>query len=379
MKTQVVRIVLMAFSVLLICFFFALPASAGMINDADLINSVLTWENTTGYHNLCLLWVHDALVATGAYDGEYSVTHWSAQVYWNNLVGVNRAHPSAGNPVDIPLGADVFFSSPPGYGNVGHVGIYIGDGKFISAINLVEIHSFWDDPQNHNYWANSYYGWAWHDGITVTPDIPINESRFPDPRFRENLSGFIDTDQNGFLSEAEIEATKFIECASFSVKTLTGIEYFTNLEWLICCDNELKLLDLSKNNALIYVDCAGNGLESINLGKKDALRTLVCYDNRLYKLNLGGCRNLEYLICEKNQISSLVVSDCRKLSELVKRGPRGSDDYCDYFGRAGNEDYAYSLFRISCDPSVVIFAGPVKSEHVYTDDGNDRSGGGGGW
>lgn len=144
-----------------------ISASAGTISAPVLVNSVKQWEGTTGYGGWCLLWVHDALVATGAFDGNYSINpHRSAQEYWNGLIAGGRAHSSPKNPENIPLGADVFFSSPDGNG---HVGIYVGNGKFISADDKVAIYPFWNEPITYgNYWGNSYYGWAWHDGITVT-------------------------------------------------------------------------------------------------------------------------------------------------------------------------------------------------------------------
>lgn len=153
-------------TILIVIFSFALQiASAGDIDESTLVSSVKQWEGTPGYGGWCLKWVHDALVSTGAFDGNYSVSHDSAWEYWNNLMTTGRAHESVGNPVDIPVGADVFFTSPDGNG---HVGIYIGDGEFISADDVVSIYPFWGAPGVYgDYWAHAYVGWAWHDGINV--------------------------------------------------------------------------------------------------------------------------------------------------------------------------------------------------------------------
>ena len=56
-------------------------------------------------------------------------------------------------------------------GRCGHIGIYVGEGKFISTLlsggsTTIQIRSIsqWES------WGYSYAGWGWHDGIRVTSD-----------------------------------------------------------------------------------------------------------------------------------------------------------------------------------------------------------------
>ncbi len=364
-------------------------ARAGTIKDLDLVNSALSWEGNANYSRLCLQWVHDALVRTGAFDGNYPASRnvYSAQTYWNSLVSAGTAHPSAGNPADIPLGADVFFSSPPGYGDVGHIGIYIGGGQFISAVNNVEVHSFWDDGgQYGNYWGNSYYGWAWHDGITVIHTFPIDEAHFPDPNFRNYISVNYDTDHDGRLSDPEVQAVTTIYCEEDSISSLAGLEYFSAVEnlycnsnnlttldisknqalkYLDCFDNRLLKLDVSQNKALKYLDCSFNRISSVKLCSDGFLKTLLCTDNRLKTLKLS--KSIEYLDCSRNGISKLDVSQCPGLNSVVKKESRQSGDEFDCFGLHIDEDGEYAYYNMVFDSKVTVTAGPIVSHHSYTD------------
>jgi len=125
--------------------------------------------------------------------------------------------------------------------------------------------------------------------------VEINETNFPDDEFRGVVEGF-DTDEDGYLSEEEIEAVKSINLwtqggnyTGGSIKDLTGIEYFTSLTSLDCSFNELTTLDVSKN---------------VNLG------LLYCFNNQLTSLDISGNTNLMNLSCDNNPLTELDVSNC---------------------------------------------------------------------
>ena len=75
---------------------------------------------------------------------------------------------------------------------------------------------------------------------TIDADLPagavrINEENFPDSAFREEI-GKSTYDQNGdgVLSKDELEAVTLIKLQYSDATSLAGVEYFTNLETLIC-------------------------------------------------------------------------------------------------------------------------------------------------
>ncbi len=56
--------------------------------------------------------------------------------------------------------------------------------------------------------------------------VAINEENFPDAIFREYVSTNLDTDGDGALSDAEIEAVTSIDVSGDGISSLQGIEFF---------------------------------------------------------------------------------------------------------------------------------------------------------
>ncbi len=60
---------------------------------------------------------------------------------------------------------------------------------------------------------------------------------------------------------------KEISVAGLEIESLQGIEFFPELEFLVCSDNKLTSLDLSKNYQLNYVDCGFNYIKGEEMDK----------------------------------------------------------------------------------------------------------------
>lgn len=93
------------------------------------------------------------------------------------------------------------------------------------------------------------------------------------------------------------------------IKSLSGIEYFTALEWLDCNTAYLTELDLSNNPALTYLDCCNNSLIKLNISKNTMLTDLYCYNNQLTELDLSNNSALVRLCCDDNNLTKLDVSN----------------------------------------------------------------------
>ena len=168
--------------------------------------------------------------------------------------------------------------------------------------------------------------------ITADPSatfIGLDAAHFPDAHFRACVAR-CDIDGDGLLSNEERDLVKYIEVGEKEISDLAGIEYFSRIEGLECCGNQLTRLDLSDNPLLEDIDCSDNQLEALDLSALPALEYLTCSgnqltrldlsnnheiwevncaDNRLEALDLRGIPNLTMLRCQHNRIETLDISE----------------------------------------------------------------------
>ena len=118
--------------------------------------------------------------------------------------------------------------------------------------------------------------------------IVVDETNFPDEGFREVL-----TKHESYYEEANVivypDVTK-IDCnKSQSVKDLTGISVFENLEELNCWTCPIQKLDLSGNPKLNYLDVSETKLTSLDVTNNPDLKQLWAYGNAITVLDLSKC------------------------------------------------------------------------------------------
>lgn len=152
-----------------------------------------------------------------------------------------------------------------------------------------------------------------------TIDIP--DENFMEALIREGVT------RNRILTvdEAEAVTSLFLRPVhsmdgfdeSTAIKTVKGIEYFSNLEKLECYRNEITNLDLSDNTSLRELICMDNfQLKNLDVTNCTALRRLHCITNRIVNLHASGCTSLTDLECGYNPIENLDVSNCISLRNL---------------------------------------------------------------
>ena len=156
-------------------------------------------------------------------------------------------------------------------------------------------------------------------------DVEINEANFPNDYFRYYVSSkAVDADQNGTLSDDELQKTRMPELEWFdNIESLKGIEYFTSLTSLNLMGFRITELDVSKLAKLTSLTCnfttlSGAGLTSLILS--DALVSLDCSGNKLTSLDVSRCAKLKKLYCFDNQLTSLDVSRNTALTDLYCDG-----------------------------------------------------------
>lgn len=142
------------------------------------------------------------------------------------------------------------------------------------------------------------------DGAAETEGVAIDSDSFPDPAFRTLVSRSYDRNGDGYLSPADAAVVQAIDCAAMGIADLTGIGYFTALEYLYCDSNRLERLDVSGLASLRSLDCSKNCLTELNVSGCGALRELWAHKNYLTELDLTENLLLEGGISECGLVES---------------------------------------------------------------------------
>jgi len=163
------------------------------------------------------------------------------------------------------------------------------------------------------------------DNLPVTSGaIEISKDNFPDDIFRawilEQPWG-----SDGILTQEEIETIKSIDVSGTKyvnggIEDLTGIEFFTELEYLNASYNRLEDIDVSKNTALKYLDVTYNYLAELDVSDLLVLETLRCGWNVLTELDVSNNLELTKLNAPFNHLSELDVSNNLDLTSLIVSG-----------------------------------------------------------
>ena len=148
-------------------------------------------------------------------------------------------------------------------------------------------------------------------------DVAIDPTNFPDENFRAYVAKNFDTDNDDRLTPAELAAVKSMRLIRRSIGDLKGIEHFTALTKLLCQNNQLTSLDVSKNTALEELDCGDNQLTSLDVSANTALKQLYCMNNPLTALDVSANTALTDLNCINTQRASLDVSKNTSLTSLL--------------------------------------------------------------
>ena len=152
-------------------------------------------------------------------------------------------------------------------------------------------------------------------------DVAIIEDNFPDELFLEYVKQF-DENKDGNLSKEEREKVQEINVErtnkdDFAYDYLNGIEFFPNLKELNFANNQVKVIDLSKNKELTVLNCSENIIESLDLSENKKLEKLNCSGNQLRELNLDNNLSLLELSCSKQELKNFDVSKLKNLVSLT--------------------------------------------------------------
>lgn len=134
-------------------------------------------------------------------------------------------------------------------------------------------------------------------------DVAITLSDIDNEKLRSYLSDVADSDSDGLISDeeagrvtslGEVDGSGAVTDGGVSGMGLDDVGFissFKNLETLVCEDNELDQIDLSRNPAIKVLCCRGNNLTSLSVPK--TLNRLYAASNPIAKIDLSGCDSLE--------------------------------------------------------------------------------------
>lgn len=129
-----------------------------------------------------------------------------------------------------------------------------------------------------------------------------------------------DTNNDGEIQVNEAAAVLNLVVSGQNISSLEGIHNFTNLEKLLCHQNQITILEFTQNPNLKDLICYENQLTSIDVTQNPNLERIWCPNNQLTSLNVSQNPNLNDLLCAFNQITSLDVTHNAQLEYLGCHG-----------------------------------------------------------
>ena len=154
--------------------------------------------------------------------------------------------------------------------------------------------------------------------VYAASGVKINDkNNFPDANFRAVVQTY-DKDGDGYLSDYEISHVMNIVCEGKGIKSLKGIEFFTDVQGLWCANNSISSVNLKSNKDLHGVWCSGNPLTALDFSANPELEWVYCFDCNLSSLDFSNNPNMAYLECNTNpKLSSLKFAANSKLEHLM--------------------------------------------------------------
>jgi len=159
--------------------------------------------------------------------------------------------------------------------------------------------------------AYSTANWTDIDPQTKFRENCVEMAYVPDDNFEKALIdlGYDTGNPDDYVPVANIDTITNLNISGKSITDLTGIEYFAALTTLICSNNNLTDINVSKNTNLINLICTNNSLTTLNISNIATLSLLYCQFNGLTDLDLSNNSALTELHAYDNQLTSLNVKN----------------------------------------------------------------------
>ncbi|MCL2329294.1 MAG: M6 family metalloprotease domain-containing protein [Bacteroidetes bacterium] len=120
--------------------------------------------------------------------------------------------------------------------------------------------------------------------------IAVNATNFPDANFRTWILSQ-PWGSDACISTNAIAGIRDINVSGKNIADLTGINYFTGLQYLNCSNNQLTTLNVTGLTHLIGLDCRNNQLTLLDVSGLVHLKYLDCDNNGLVTLRVAKLAN----------------------------------------------------------------------------------------
>lgn len=144
----------------------------------------------------------------------------------------------------------------------------------------------------------------------ITRSVKAQITLIPDPKFEQVLIdlGLDVPPLDGYVLKSNISSITSIDVANKNITDLTGIQDFVSLNSLLCNNNNLTKLDVTKNIALTRLICDRNQLTDLYLPNNTALTSLSFTNNRLTSIDVTKYPALTSFYCDNNLLQDLDVT-----------------------------------------------------------------------
>lgn len=218
-------------------------------------------------------------------------------------------------------------------------------GKRIASFLLAAIVGFTMIPVNHVSAAET---------SSEVGSVAVNEKTFPDEVFRKYVLTNFDKNKDKLLSKSELESVRKIDCDRDTtgiepIRSVKGVEYFTNLEYLNLNYHLIQELDVSKNTKLQTLAIMGNGLSKLDLSKNTKIKNW----NDKYQAFTAFSNQCIW----RNSIMGKI--DSKKYTAILVSFPIG--DLYDFKSLEYNEDKIFTSIRITALEGILKDSSKLKS------------------
>ena len=126
----------------------------------------------------------------------------------------------------------------------------------------------------------------------------------------------IDANSDSEIQETEAQNVRYLDVSGSTIASLQGIQSFTNLQYLLCNNNQLTSLNVNGLAMIKTIKCFNNQLTSLNITGLTTLQYLDCSNNQLPALTLTGSTTLVNVFCGNNQLTALSLTGLTNIQQL---------------------------------------------------------------
>ncbi|MFL9844832.1 T9SS type A sorting domain-containing protein [Flavobacterium rhizosphaerae] len=162
---------------------------------------------------------------------------------------------------------------------------------------------------------------------------------------QNEVAVLIDTNQDGEIEASEAAAIYGLNISGASISDLSGLEAFSNLEWIQCGVNQITSINAAMFPNLKNLMCGHTSITSLDVTGFTHLEALECEYAQIISLNVAGMQTLKSIRCSGNALTTI---DLTGLSNLIEFSSIESNPFTSL-----NFDDAVNLTQLAISQSML--------------------------